>query len=61
MTFVGIGTLPTPLSPASVSLPPETGGTGHTSLRVGVGGSPNSDDWRKSLALCLLCVLLLSV
>jgi hypothetical protein len=45
-----------PLSPASVPLPPEPkGGGGHTRLRVGGWGSPNSDDWRKSLALCLLC------
>ncbi len=28
---------------------------GHTRLRVRGGGCPNSDDWRKSLALCLLC------
>jgi hypothetical protein len=42
--LVGIGTLPTPLSPASVPLPQEQG-----------GGSPKSDDLRKSLALCLLC------
>jgi hypothetical protein len=35
MPLVGIGTLPTPFSPASVPLPPETGGRGHTSLRVG--------------------------
>ncbi len=38
MPLVGIGTLPTPFSPASVPLPPETGGRGHTSLRVGGGG-----------------------
>ncbi len=32
---------PTPFSPASVPLPPETGGRGHTSLRVGGwGGVP---------------------
>ncbi len=30
---------------------------GHTRLRVRGWGSPNSDDWRKSLALCLLCDL----
>jgi hypothetical protein len=34
---------------------PEPGGGGHTHLRVRVWGSPNSDDWRKSLALCRLC------
>jgi hypothetical protein len=54
MSLVVIGTLPTPLSPASVPLPPETGG-GQTRLQVRGWGSPNSDDWRKSLALCLLC------
>ncbi len=49
--LVGIETLTTPLSPASVPLPPEQGGWGHTHLRVrGLGDrvSPNSDDWRKS-------------
>ncbi len=41
MPFLGIGTLPTPFSPASVPLPPETGGRWHTSLRVGGwGGVP---------------------
>jgi hypothetical protein len=30
---------------------------GHTRLRVRGWGSTNSDDWRKSLALCLLCGL----
>ncbi len=38
MPLVGIGTLPTPFSPASVPLPPETGGRGHTGLRVGGWG-----------------------
>ncbi len=38
---------------ASVPLPPEPGG-GHTRLRVRGWGSHNSDDWRKSLTLCLL-------
>ncbi len=38
MPLVWIGTLPTPFSPASVPLPPETGGRGHTSLRVGGWG-----------------------
>jgi hypothetical protein len=56
--LVGIGTLPTPLSPASVPLPPELKGVvGHTRLRVRGWGSPNSDDWRKGLALCLLSAL----
>ncbi len=54
--LVGIRTLPSPLSPESVPLPPEPGwGGGHTRLRVRGWVSPNSDDWRKSLALCLLC------
>ncbi len=43
-------------SPASVPLPPEPKEGGHTRLRVRGRGSPNSDDWRKSLALCLLGV-----
>ncbi len=38
MPLVGIGTLPTPFSPASVPLPPETGERWHTSLRVGGWG-----------------------
>jgi hypothetical protein len=46
--------LPPPLSPVSVPLPPEPRGGGHTRLRLRRGGSSNSDDWRKSLALCLL-------
>jgi hypothetical protein len=41
--LVGIGTLPIPLSPASVPLPPELGG-GHTRLRVRGWESTNSDD-----------------
>jgi hypothetical protein len=43
---------------ASEGPPPQnTGGGagGHTRLRVTGWGSPNSGDWRKSLALCLLC------
>ncbi len=45
--LVGIGTLPPPLSPASLPLPTELGG-GHTRLRVRGWGSANSDDWRKA-------------
>ncbi len=44
--LVGIRTRPTPLS---------SGGGGHTRVRGEGLGSPNSNDWRKSLALCLLC------
>jgi hypothetical protein len=51
--LVGIGTLPTPLSPASVPLPPEPGGGAHSPTGEGLG-SPSFDDWRKSLALGLL-------
>ncbi len=36
---------------------PRTGGWGHTRLRVRSWKSPNSDDLRKNLALCLLCDL----
>ncbi len=49
--LVGIGTLPTPLSPASEPLPQNRGG-GHTRLRVRGWGSPNSYDWKNSIALC---------
>jgi hypothetical protein len=47
-----IGTPPTP-SPASVSPP---GTKGEDTLTCGLSGwGPNSDDWRESLSLCLLC------
>jgi hypothetical protein len=51
--LVGIGTPPNPLPQASVPSPlgPTGGGWGHTRLRVKGWGSPNSNDWRKSLAL----------
>ncbi len=55
MSLVGIGTPPTPLPQASVPFPPDQRVGGQTSLRLRGRGSPNSDDWRKSLALCLLC------
>ncbi len=42
------GTLSTPLSPASMPLPPEPGGEGQTRLRVMGWGSLNSDDLRKA-------------
>ncbi len=47
---------PPPLSSKRGCPSPEPkGGRGHTRLRVrGVGG-PNSDKWRKSPAICLLC------
>jgi hypothetical protein len=56
LSELGLSQVPTPISPASVPLPPEPGGGGDTRLRVKGWGSPNSDDLRKSLALCLLCV-----
>jgi hypothetical protein len=46
---------------ASEFAPPPRTGVGHTRLRVRGWGSPNSDDLRKSLALCLLCGILLSL
>jgi hypothetical protein len=52
---ISVGTLPTPFSPASVPLPQNRGGGVHTRLRVRGWGIPNSDDWKKILALCLLC------
>ena len=46
---------PTPPLAARVPLPRIKGGVQYP---AGEGwGSPNSDDWRKSLALCLLCGL----
>jgi hypothetical protein len=45
-----------PLSRKRVCPPsPRTKGWGAHSMRLSGWGSPNSDDWRKSLALCLLC------
>jgi hypothetical protein len=52
--LVGIG-IPSPASEFALSPEPGGGGGVHTRLRVRVWGSPNSDDWRESLALCLLC------
>ncbi len=53
--LVGIGTPPIPLPQASVPFPSDKRVGGHTRLRLKGWGSPNSDDWRKSVALCLLC------
>ncbi len=45
------------VTPPSPSLEPK-GGT-HSPKGEGMGGGgPNSDDWRKSLALCILCGLI---
>ncbi len=54
--------LPQPLSRKRVcpepSPPDQRGGGGTVNrLQLKGWGSPNSDDWRKSLALCLLCAL----
>ncbi len=61
MPLVGIGTLPTPFSPASVPLPPETGWWGHTSQ--GVGGWGESQVRRGAytvvLFICTYFVVLL--
>jgi hypothetical protein len=46
---------PTPLAASECALPPGQKGGGHTRLRLKGWGSPNSDDWRKSVALYLLC------
>ncbi len=58
--LVGIGnfgTLPPPLSPASMPLPPEPkGGGGHSPAGEGLGKS-QFRRLEKSLALCLLCDL----
>ena len=51
--LVRIGTPPTPLPQASVPSRNQRGL--HSCLRVKGWGSPHSDDWRKSLALCLPC------
>jgi hypothetical protein len=45
---------PTPSLASECAPSPGTKG-GHTRLRVRGWGSPKSDDWRNSLALCLLC------
>jgi hypothetical protein len=54
----GIGTPPPLLLQASVPppLPPGPKGWAHSPAGGGGGwGSPSSEDWKKSLALCLLC------
>ncbi len=51
--LVGTGTLPTPSLASECAFRPDQEGR-HTRLRLRRWGSPNSDDWTKSLALCLL-------
>ncbi len=53
--LVRIGTTPPPLSQASVSSPWNKGRGEDSPMRMRWRGSPNSEDWRKSLALCQLC------
>jgi hypothetical protein len=55
--LVGIGILPYSLASECAPSPGTKGGGGHTRLRLRSWGSPNFDDWRKGLALCLLSVL----
>ncbi len=55
-SFVRIGSAHPHLPPASVCpLPRGTKGEGQHSLAGEEAGGANSDDWRESLALCLLC------
>jgi hypothetical protein len=49
------GAPPPPLPQASVPPPPRNQRGGYTDVRMRGWGGRNSDDWRKSLALCLLC------
>ncbi len=48
---------PHPISPECAPPPPEPKGEGtHSPACQGMGGGgPNSDGWRKSVVLCLLC------
>ncbi len=52
--LVRFGTPPPSLSRKRVCSAPRTKGGTHSLTGEGVGG-PNSDDWRKSQAFCLLC------
>jgi hypothetical protein len=49
-SLAGIGTLSSECAP-----PSRTGGVAHSPAGEGLGESQYSDDWRKSLALYLLC------
>ncbi len=49
--------LPQPLSCKRVCPPPDQRVGGHIRLWLRGWGSPNYDDWRKSLAPCLLCAV----
>ncbi len=51
-----------PLPRKLVCLPPWTQrGEQHSLAGGGVGGGPNSDDWKENFALCILCALTLSI
>jgi hypothetical protein len=56
----GMAPHPPPLPSACVSPPlfGTKGGGGGQHSNAGEGGGANSDDWRESLALCLLCLCL---
>jgi hypothetical protein len=51
--FVGIGNPPPPERECVSPLDPK--GEEHNSLACEEMGGPNSDDWAKSLTLCILC------
>ncbi len=58
--LVGSGNPPPPLQQASVCTihpPLPKRDVTHSPTGEGGGVSPNSDDWRKSLALCILCAV----
>jgi hypothetical protein len=46
---------PSPSSSSEVSTPLEPTGVTHSLAGEAAGGGTNADDWRESLALCLLC------
>jgi hypothetical protein len=48
--------LPAPLLPETVVSPPPLGGKGGGQHSLAGDGGVNSDDWRESLAFCLLSV-----
>jgi hypothetical protein len=54
--LVRIGTPSTPSPASECARPPGTKGGTYSAAGEAVGG-PNSDDWRKGLVICLLCVL----
>jgi hypothetical protein len=59
LAVVQIGS-PHPL-PLKRVCPPRTQSGEQHSPMAGEGGGPNSDDWTKSLALCILCGILMGI